>query len=74
MLGPGRECILEQIVTVQLFGLPYTFKAESEGAKAREVADYLVSEVAKVEGKHTREDIRHVKTCDIDFSGAEYNQ
>jgi len=44
---------LEQIVTIQLFGRPYTFKVESEGAKAREVADYLVSEVAKVEGKHS---------------------
>lgn len=46
---------MEQIVTIQLFGRPYTFRAESEGAKAREVADYLVSEVAKVEGKHTNQ-------------------
>lgn len=46
---------MEQIVTIQLFGRPYTFKAESEGAKAREVADYLVNEVAKVEGKHTNQ-------------------
>jgi len=43
---------MEQIVTIQLFGNPYTFKAESESTKAREVADYLVNEVVKVEGKH----------------------
>lgn len=41
---------MEEIVTIQLFGRPYRFKAESDVAKAREVADYLVSEVAKVEG------------------------
>jgi len=46
---------LEQIVTIQLFGRPYTFKVESEGVKAREVADYLVEAVAKVEGKHTNQ-------------------
>jgi len=46
---------LEQIVTIRLFGRPFTFKAQTEGAKAREVADYLVNEVAKVEGKHTNQ-------------------
>lgn len=46
---------MEQIVTIQLFGRPYTFKAQTEGAKAREVANYLVNEVAKVEGKHTNQ-------------------
>ena len=46
---------MEHIVTIQLFGRPYTFKAESEGAKAREIADYLVNEVARVEGKHTNQ-------------------
>lgn len=44
---------MEQLVTIQLFGRPYTFKAESEIAKAKEIADYFVQEVAKVEGKHT---------------------
>lgn len=44
---------MEQIVTIQLFGRPYSFKAESEETRAREVADYLVDEVAKVEGNHT---------------------
>lgn len=46
---------MERIVTIQLFGRAYTFKVESDGAKAREVADYLVKEVAKVEGKHTNQ-------------------
>jgi len=50
---------LEQLVTIKLFGRPYTFKAESEAAKAKEVADFLVNEVAKVEGRHNN------KTSDI---------
>lgn len=44
---------MEQLVTIKLFGRPYTFKAESEVAQAKEVADFLVDEVAKVEGRHT---------------------
>ena len=40
---------MEQLVTIELFGQTYTFKAESEGAKAKEVADVLVREVTRVE-------------------------
>lgn len=39
---------LEQLVKIELFGQPYTFKAESEVKHAEKVADYLVKEVAKV--------------------------
>jgi cell division protein ZapA (FtsZ GTPase activity inhibitor) len=41
---------LEQLVTIELFGQPYTFKTQSEFPWAKEVADYLVEEVGRVEG------------------------
>jgi len=40
---------LEQIVTIELFGQPYSFKAESEIQTAKAVADLLVKEVDKVQ-------------------------
>jgi cell division protein ZapA (FtsZ GTPase activity inhibitor) len=40
---------LDQFVTIELFGQPYTFKADIEAAKAREVADFLVREVNKIQ-------------------------
>jgi len=40
---------LEEFVTIELFGQPYTFKAESEAKEAKRVAESLVKEVAKVE-------------------------
>jgi cell division protein ZapA (FtsZ GTPase activity inhibitor) len=40
---------LEKTVTIELFGQPYTFKANSEVTKAKEVAELLVQEVARVE-------------------------
>ncbi len=41
-----------QFITIQLFGRPYTFKAETDETKATEIAGYLANEVAKVEGKN----------------------
>jgi cell division protein ZapA (FtsZ GTPase activity inhibitor) len=40
---------LEQLVTIELFGHPFTFKAETDAAQAKEVADFLVAEVTKAE-------------------------
>lgn len=40
---------MEQFVTIDLLGQPYTFKAETEVAKAQEAADLLAKEVSKVE-------------------------
>ena len=40
---------MEQLVTIELFGRPYTFKAQSEAAKAQKLADILVNEVANVQ-------------------------
>jgi cell division protein ZapA (FtsZ GTPase activity inhibitor) len=42
----------EQVVRIELFGQPYTFKAESEHTDAQRVADSLVREVARVQGRH----------------------
>jgi cell division protein ZapA (FtsZ GTPase activity inhibitor) len=40
---------LEQLVTIELFGQSYTFKSESEGTKAEEMAEFLKQEVTRVE-------------------------
>ena len=40
---------MDQMVTIELFGQPYTFKAESEVETAKAVADFLVKEVDKVQ-------------------------
>lgn len=40
---------MDQFVTIELFGQPYTFKADTEAAKAREVAEFLVGEVNKIQ-------------------------
>lgn len=40
---------MEQLVTIELFGQPFTFKTQSEGSRAKEIADYLAQEVARVE-------------------------
>jgi cell division protein ZapA (FtsZ GTPase activity inhibitor) len=45
---------LEQLVKIELFGQPYTFKAESEVKNAEKVADYLVKEVSKVTAQQSR--------------------
>ena len=44
-----------QLVTIELFGQPYTFKAESESGKAQEVADILIKEVSKVQSQQPKE-------------------
>jgi len=44
---------LEKTVTIELFGQPHTFKANSEVTKGKEVADFLVKEVARVENQQS---------------------
>jgi len=44
---------LEQLVTIELFGQPYTFKAQSDVSNAKEVADHLVKEVTKIENQYS---------------------
>ncbi len=46
---------MEQLVTIELFGKPYTFKAKSEVKKAKEVADVLAKEVSRVESQQSGE-------------------
>lgn len=42
---------MDQLVTIELFGRPFTFKAEKDFSTAKEVADFLVQEVSRVEGQ-----------------------
>ena len=44
---------MEQLVTIELFGQPYTFKAQSDVGNAKEVADHLVKEVTKIETQYS---------------------
>ena len=44
---------MEKTVTIELFGQPHTFKANSEVTKEKEVADFLVKEVARVENQQS---------------------
>jgi cell division protein ZapA (FtsZ GTPase activity inhibitor) len=46
---------LEQLVTIELFGKPYSFKAKSEVKRAKEVADFLAKEVSRVESQQSGE-------------------
>ncbi len=46
---------MEQLVTINIFGQAYTFKSESDVTSAKEVADYLEKEVAKVESQQNVE-------------------
>jgi len=43
-----------QHVTIELFGQPYTLKAESEETNVKTVADYLAKEVKRIEEQHAR--------------------
>ncbi|QTA93197.1 cell division protein ZapA [Desulfonema magnum] len=40
---------MEQLITIEILGQSYTFGTETEVSKAKEVADLLLKEVAKVE-------------------------
>lgn len=42
---------MEQLVTIELFGRPYTFRTSSEGIQAQEVANFLANEVAKIQSQ-----------------------
>ena len=46
---------MDQLVTIELFGKPYTFKAKSEVKIAKEVADLLAKEVSRVENQQSAE-------------------
>ena len=44
---------MEQIVTIELFGQPHTFKADSDVTKAKEVADLSEEAVSRVESQQS---------------------
>lgn len=55
---------MDQFVTIELFGQPYTFKADTEAAQVREVADLLVGEVKKVHDQQAGQ-IPHISKLTI---------
>ncbi len=44
---------MEHLVTIELFGQPYTFKSDADVAKANEAAELLLNEVRKVQAQQT---------------------
>ena len=46
---------MEQLITIELFGQPYKFKAEPETENAQEVAEVLVKEVGRIQDKQSKE-------------------
>ena len=40
---------MDQLVTIEIFGRPFTFRADKDVSTAREVADFLAQEVSKIE-------------------------
>lgn len=42
---------MDQLVTIEIFGYPFTFKADSDVEKAREVAAYIEESVGKLEAQ-----------------------
>jgi cell division protein ZapA (FtsZ GTPase activity inhibitor) len=48
---------LEQLVTINIFGKPYTFKSEADRYCAEAAADFLANEVKKIENQLNGETI-----------------
>ena len=44
---------MEHLVTIELFGQPYTFKSDADVANANEAAELLLEEVLKVQGQQS---------------------
>jgi cell division protein ZapA (FtsZ GTPase activity inhibitor) len=42
---------LEQFVTIEIFGQPFTFKSDADALTAKAVADFMVHEVDRVEAE-----------------------
>ena len=46
---------MEEHITIELFGQPYTFKADSQVNQAKAVAEVLMSEVERIQGQNARQ-------------------
>ena len=44
---------MDELVTIEILGRPFTFKVESEASKAIEVAEFLKKEVERAEAQHS---------------------
>lgn len=52
---------MEQLITIELFGQPFTFRTESDDTNAQAVANYLVQEVNKIQTQHTNQSVHVTK-------------
>lgn len=44
---------MEHLITIEIFGQPFSFKADIDSHRAKEVADYLVNQISQVESQQT---------------------
>ncbi|NNF98745.1 MAG: cell division protein ZapA [Desulfobacteraceae bacterium] len=52
-MKPGTPLSLDQLVTIELFGHPFTFKVEDNAAEAKAVADFFAREVGRIEAQYS---------------------
>jgi cell division protein ZapA (FtsZ GTPase activity inhibitor) len=48
------DTTLEELITIEIFGKPFTFTSDADASTAKEVADFLVREVARMESELVR--------------------
>ena len=46
---------MEQLVTIELFGQTFKFKSENDPSEAKEIINFLVNEVTKLEAQYSKE-------------------
>ena len=52
---------MEEHITIELFGQPYTFKADSQVNQAKAVAEVLMSEVERIQQQNAGQPAQHSK-------------
>ena len=52
---------MEEHITIELFGQPYTFKADSQVNQAKAVAEVLMSEVERIQQQNAGKPAHHSK-------------
>lgn len=45
---------MDQLLTIEIFGQPFTFKTDSDVADAKDVADYVVKSVNQAAAEYTK--------------------
>jgi cell division protein ZapA len=45
---------LDQLLTIEILGQPFTFKTDSDASEAKEMADYVVNSVQRASAEFTK--------------------